>query len=211
MDSVGDILRHMSAIASSLAPVAIAWHAAIAAAVVALFAGWRPDLRAAWLLLALPPLSVAYSAYAFGDAPRAVSFGALSLLFALAGPHKTEARVHLATPGNAAVGGTLVLFALCYPAFVHGALAFRLVAAPVGVLPAPTLALVAGALLAGGGRGSRARCGALAVWTAAYAYIGIAQLGVALDVALVIATFGLAAIATATTAPTQGALQPRTP
>ena len=185
MPSPPILIARLAEAAGAYTWLAIAWHVVLVAAVVAVIAGWRParDHGARWL--ALPAASVAAVAAATGNPFNAISFIALALLLVVLAPrpmptHRPRWMRVLAI--------ALVAFGALYPHFVPGSLARVLYAAPLGVLPCPTLAVLAGAALLAG---SRAQALALACWTACYAAIGVLWLGVALDLGLDAAAFGL--------------------
>ena len=194
MPSSAELLRSVSTIANALVPVAIAWHLAIAVALVAIVAGWRPSLRVALVLVATPALSVSMCSFAYRNPFNGISLAVLAgLLCTFAGAARAGETAR-AAPWSTWLGAALIAFGLVYPHFVTGSWWRDLYAAPVGVLPCPTLSLIAGfTLLAGGFRG-RAISAVLAAWTAFYAGFGIARLGVAIDAALVAATVGLLAV-----------------
>jgi hypothetical protein len=81
-----------------------------------------------------------------------------------------------------------------YPHFLQGGSFFwYLYAAPMGVLPCPTLAFVTGVTLMVDGVGSRPWNVILVAAGLFFGIVGVAKLGVWLDVGLVIGAAGLAA------------------
>ena len=93
------------------------------------------------------------------------------------------------------LGTALVAFGFCYPHFTAGAWYRSFYVAPIGLVPCPTLAILAGFTLLTGGHGSRAIPAVLAVWTAFYGAYGLLKLGVAIDVGLLAGMIGLAVLA----------------
>lgn len=186
------LLTHAS-IASELTVVAVAWHLAIAVVLAGLWAGWRPSLRVGLALIAAPLGSVAIAAFSYGNAFDAVSFGMLALL--LLGMANSAPAVPASSGASwtTTLGTILIAFGLVYPQFVEGAWYRALYAAPVGLVPSPTLAVVAGFTLLAGGLTGAAVTGVLAAWTAFYALLGVARFGVILDVGLILAVLGLSA------------------
>src|SRR5262245_2086298 len=69
------ILAGLTAIANGGLVVAVLWHIVIAAAVVAVVAGWRPSQRVARVLLVAPLVSVAAEAFAFDNPFNGTAFG----------------------------------------------------------------------------------------------------------------------------------------
>lgn len=195
MPSSSEILELTSLAAREQVWLAIAWHVAAVAALVALLAGWRPSARVAVLLLGLPAVSVAAIAISYGNPFNAVSFGLLAGLLAAAPGLVGDRPVARGSILSASVGFVLIGFGLIYPHFVEGPWYRALWAAPAGVIPCPTLAILAGFTLLAGGFATRAIPAALAVWTAFYAVFGIARLGVTLDLGLVLAAVALAGVA----------------
>ena len=178
------ILAQMTTITNDLVALAIAWHLIVPWL-------WR---RATPLVLALPALSVAIVAFAYHNPFNAISFTALAAILATSRPRRRPApRGWLVV-----LGAALVAFAALYPHFVAGP-AYRILwAAPLGVIPCPTLSLIAGVALATGALGTPRVVAALALWTGVYAMIGIFRLGVVIDLGLVPAAIALAVTAAAT-------------
>lgn len=194
MPSATDILAQLTTAANEMMPLALAWHVLIALVAAAMLGGWRPpDRHAAWLLIG-PALSVCFVWIAYEGWFNAVSFGLLASALALLTPRRGAWRVRGST-WSLALGCALTLYGFVYPHFVEGAWYRTLYAAPVGVAPCPTLAILAGFALVTGAGESRRTPVVLAVWTAFYAAYGILKLGVILDVGLVVATVGLVLLA----------------
>jgi hypothetical protein len=181
----------LSTMASDLGWLAIGWHFAIVALLVPLMRGWRPDSLTVVLLCALPLGSVAIVALVYGNPFNTVSVAALVVALAIASAFADDT-LHRSRPLRF-LGLGLVLFGLVYPHFATPW--YRaLYAAPVGVVPCPTLAVVAGFILMTGMR-ARAMAAVLALWTSFYAMFGILRLGVTLDAGLFVATACLAYLA----------------
>lgn len=183
------LLRQATAIANDLIGVAIGWHVLVAAVLVTVALGWRPPSRAAVLALAALPLSVAIAAAAYGNPFNAASFAILTIVL-VAGSGTTTAAA-TAPAWARIVGGVLIAFAWVYPHFLAAPWFAYAYGAPIGVLPCPTLALLAGLTLVASGFGSRLVTGVLAAWCVFYAIFGIVRLGVWLDVGLAVGAFGL--------------------
>ena len=195
MSTTPALLAALAAIAQRSVAIAIFWHAAILGAVIAFGLGWRPSRRGALLLLSLPLMSVAALAWLHGNPFNGAIFSVLAVLALVASLALPQAEVTI-EPGWAVVAGAaLVAFAAIYPHFLDELPAFAyFAAAPVGVLPCPTLALLLGLTLAGGGLGSRAVSLGLAAAAAFYGLFGVFVLGVALDVVLSAGAAALAAL-----------------
>jgi hypothetical protein len=201
MPTSQQILASLATVSTELAWLAIVWHVVIVALVLALVAGYRPSLRHAALMLAAPVTSVAIVSLVHGNWFNGISFILLASALAWVRPPNGP-RITAGPAWLFPVGLGLVIFGLCYPEFVVGPSIRALYAAPVGLVPCPTLALVAGFTLIAGGLATRKIPVLLAIWTAFYAIFGMFRLGVMLDVGLVVAALGLVALtARSTVAP----------
>ena len=195
MPSSGDILERLMAAATGMTPLAFGWHLVIVIVGIAMLRGWRPPARSAAVLLIAPALSVFIVSAAYASWFNAGSFLLLAVVLLLATRELVEPWQVRGSTWSLLLGSALVAFGLVYPHFVEGAWYRSLYAAPTGVVPCPTLAILAGGTLVTGASGSRAVPAVLAAWTAFYAAFGIGKLGVVLDVGLLAATFGLAVLA----------------
>jgi hypothetical protein len=191
MPTPNQILETLTTIANDAIVAAVLWHLAIAAALVWLGSGWRPTSRVATALLAAPLLSVAAFALAYDNPFNAVVFIATALALLLISASAEVARVDAGPAWAAALGGAMIAYAWVYPHFLQTSSPIAyLYAAPVGLVPCPSLALVIGLALVGGGVDRRA-AGVLALLGLVYGVIGVALLGVALDVGLIAGAVGL--------------------
>jgi hypothetical protein len=185
MPSAAEILAQLGALAQSHRGIAIAWHVVLAVAVAALLAGWRPAARRAMRLLAVPVVSVGVlSAAHDGPFNAVVMLGLGASLLAVASRASAE-HVRRVDGWPTVAGTAMVAFGALYPHFLEdGSLFSYLYAAPAGVLPCPTLALVTGFTLLGGGLRSRSWCSILGGAGVFYGAFGAAALGVDIDVLL---------------------------
>lgn len=191
MPSPAEIVRLLHAQANGLAWLAIAWHAVILVGVVAVTAGWRPSSRTGIFLLVTPALSVSAAAFAYANPFNGISFGLLAVVLTILGATHRRDAFEAGPVWAIVLGGALVVYGWCYPAFTGIPWYRPLYAAPVGVVPCPTLAVIAGVALVAGGFGSRAIPALLALWTGFYAMFGIFRLGVVMDAGLLLASVGL--------------------
>ncbi len=184
MPTTPEILRGLTRIANEWLIVAVAWHVVIAAALVAITAGWRPQPRVARSAIALLPVSVAVFAAAYGNPFNAIVFAALAIALVVLALRDHSATL-AAPPGWVRIGASIMItFGWLYPHFLSGSPARYLYAAPVGLVPCPSLAMALGfALLA---RGSRAWSLTLAGVALFYALFGVFRLGVSLDLGLLV-------------------------
>jgi hypothetical protein len=182
MPSSESVLSSLTAIANEWRTLAIAWHVALATLLLATLAGWRPSNRLLGLLLVSPILSVSAMAWASGNPFNGATFAALALLLVTVASRLSPKPVQLSPPFFLVPGTLLVAFAWVYPHFLETdrwrAYAY---AAPLGLIPCPTLSLVVGVTLMFCGLQSRAWGTTLAAAGLAYGAIGVFRLGVALD------------------------------
>lgn len=196
MPTPEEILRGLSQAANQWLALAIGWHVAIAAVIGALAFGWRPGRRATGLMLASLCASVAVVAVLAGNPFNGSIFGLLTGALVVLALRLSPAPLSRGAPTWAVVvGWLLAAFGLVYPHFLDQPAAMYLIAAPVGVVPCPTLAVVIGFSLLAAGLQSRAWCWVLVAAGAFYGIFGVVRLGVVLDMALFVGTAALGLIA----------------
>jgi len=186
MVSADAILRNLSSAANTYQVAALIWHVQIAAVALKLvLARERPSRQLAAIVLMLPLISVSVLASHHGDLFNGAAFLVLTGSLAVCARGMSGEIVSPRSSLAWVVGMGSVLMALVYPHFVgvRSPLLY-LVVAPVGVLPCPTLNLVVGATLLGGGLGSRGWSITLALVAIFYALFGVAFLSVWIDLVL---------------------------
>jgi len=182
MPGPAQILDSLRAIANE--QIAFAWlvHAALAGVVVGLMRGWRPSPRLAGALLVTASASVSAFAIAYRNPFNAGAFGllAVGLVLGRLGGSGTGARPVALSQG---AGAVLVAFGWLYPHFLESrsALVYA-VAAPTGLIPCPTLAVMVGFALLAPRLFSNAFAAVLAGYGVFYGAFGVWRLGVRLDV-----------------------------
>jgi hypothetical protein len=193
MPSTTDILIGLTSIANEWRSVAMLWHVALAGSLAALLAGWRPSIRVVGYLLASPFVSVMAAAIATGNAFNGAVFAALALVLVFVASRLSRAPVRVGSPQVVIAGAVLVAFGSGYPHFVEteGWTPY-LYAAPLGILPCPTLSAVIGMTLVFDHLGSRAWAFALATAGLVYGAIGAFVLGVTLDHVLLVGALVMA-------------------
>jgi hypothetical protein len=194
MPPATEIVDGLSAIANRASGIAVAWHIVIAMALVALAAGWRPSQRTARLLLGMPLASVAGVAIVFNNPFNGLVFGASALALtaiAMGGDRRSVSRGSAWARG---IGVTTIAFGWVYPHFLQGDATTYLYAAPVGLVPCPTLAVAIGFALVGNGLGSRVWSLTLGALGLFYGLFGVLRLGVFLDIGLVGGALALVAV-----------------
>ena len=197
MPSPEEILEGVTRIANEHAFIAVLWHGMIAAALTALATGiYRPSRREGATLLALPLLSVSTFAFVAANPFNGTVFAVLTLALAIFGARLPREPARRGPPLLAALGLASIAFGFVYPHFlVDKPTWMYLVAAPVGLVPCPTLAVVLGFGLLAGGFGSRAWSLTAGVVGLFYAAFGVLRLGVWLDVGLAGAAVAMIACA----------------
>lgn len=192
MPTPESILEGLATASREAVVLAVAWHALVALGLAALLAGLRPDRRLAALTLAGPLASVALVAWLGGNAFNALVFALVTLAVAgLATWAVPPGPVRAGRPWAAVLGTMLVAFGWVYPHFLDVSPILYLAAAPLGLVPCPTLALVGGIALLLDGLGSRGLTGTLGVASLFYALFGMLVLGVWLDAGLLAGAIGL--------------------
>lgn len=192
MPTPDEILAGMISITNRGFVFAVAWHLVVGAGLIAASQQWRASPRFEGALLTAPLLSV--SAFAWGVQERfnGTVFLALSATLGLISWRSTRAEVPRQR-WTTVLGVVLVSFAWVYPEFLRGwPQVLSLIAAPMGLIPCPTLALVMGFTLLGYGPASRAWAVVLALAASFYAGFGVLRLGVKLDLVLLVGAMGLA-------------------
>ena len=184
MPSSEAILDVATAIANNWRWLAVAWHIAF---VIAAISGPQMSRRAAGFLLTLPMISVSLMAWNAGNPFNGLVFLVLSAL--MAGLATTLGPTPLSIDSalrNITSGGLLVDFGLVYPHFLISSSWLSYVyAAPFGLLPCPTLAVVTGVSLICGSFGSRSWAMVVSVAALSYGLIGVAALRVWIDAFLI--------------------------
>jgi len=191
------ILSWATAVANDWRWLAIAWHAAFAALLMMGGTRHRPSTRLIGFCLVAALASVALVAWASGNLFNGFIFSMLALLLMRTAVRLPFAPVTWTLTRSGAAGGALVAFGWVYPHFLRAdswtAYAY---ASPFGLLPCPTLAVVVGLTLMGGGLQSASWGLLLAAAGIAYGVMGVFVLGVWLDAWLLVG----AALLGATTA-----------
>jgi len=187
MPTTEQILEGLTSTADAWRVAAVLWHAYFGALVIAWIAGARPSRRTAGILLALPILSVSAIAWISRNPFNGSVFALIGIpLIAVSAGFPGE-RSRVAPPWAAIPGILLFIFGWAYPHFLGSSSPWSaLYAAPTGIIPCPTLSIVIGLALVLDGLGSRALMLFLGIPGMFYGVTGVAQLGVAIDWALLL-------------------------
>ena len=191
MPSPEQIVAGLALIAQRSMILAIAWHAALVVALAALALGWRPSLRTARRLLVVPLLSVSALAFAFANPFNGVMFAVGAAALGVLGSRGPGGASRRAGAASSLLGVGAIAFGWVYPHFLDAHWTVYLYAAPAGLVPCPTLTIVIGFALLGGGLGSRGWSLTLAGLGLFYGLFGVLRLGVLLDLGLLVATAAL--------------------
>ena len=191
MPDAQGILANLRLIANDRIATAVAWHAAVAICGLALALGWRPSRRLAGLLLSAPVASVGIVAFLHGNPFNGAMFGALAAALVGIASRFGADQMQAGATADKIIGAAMIAFAWLYPHFLEARPATYLYAAPMGLIPCPTLALVIGFALVSGGLASRAWSLTLAAAGLFYGFFGVFRLGVRLDLFLVAGALAL--------------------
>jgi hypothetical protein len=187
------ILADLSGIAVDYWYVAVAWHLLIGTTLVAALLGWRPTRGGAASLLTAPLASVALFAVLNRSWFNATIFGLVTLVLVLTGVRESVDSLGRARTWPLVTGALMISYAWFYPHFLPPGLPLAaLYAAPVGLLPCPTVALVIGFTLLFDGLGSRRWTVVLVMVGLFYGLFGTLVLRVGLDLGLVAGALVLA-------------------
>ena len=185
MPSAASILENSTSIANDWWVLAVAWHVYLLAPLITLVAGfrWSRVLAAAWLV----PLIVSVSAVAWsaGSPFNAAVFALLTVLLIWAAATMRDGPVSLARGVTVLPGLVMFLFGITYPHFIRATSWTEFAAAaPVGLLPCPTLAALVGVTLMLNLFEDRRWGWTIAIAGLAYGAIGVVHLGMTLDLLL---------------------------
>jgi hypothetical protein len=186
MPSSTEILEGLHRIANTWLAISVLWHLALGAAVLAyVFQAWRPSARTAALATVLPLVSVSSLAWLDRNPFTGSVFALAAIVLAAFSRRITLHDVQPASEWEQRTGAALILFGWFYPHFLEAhSLWLYAIAAPLGLIPCPTLSVVIGLSLYFGAFGSRAWGVATGVLGLFYGLFGIARLGVWLDLPL---------------------------
>lgn len=190
-----EILEGLSTIAQSWRSLALFWHVYFALLAIAVLIGWRPMNRSAGALLIPPLASVSVLAWLEGNPFNGTCFGFLAIVLVALLRMLPATPVRLGSAPWLVISLLLFAFGWIYPHFLEASPSFMyLYAAPLGLVPCPTLSMVVGSLMAFRGLGSRAWTGVLTVAAAFYGVFGSVYLGVIIDWVLTAGAAGLLAL-----------------
>lgn len=187
MPGAENILDGLTAIARGAISVAVLWHVVFAVVLAALALGWRPSKRLAASISAVPLVSVSVLAALHSNPFNAAVMGVAAIALMTLGVTLPNEVVRGASAPLTTPALLLIAFSWFYPHFLddRSPLVY-LYAAPLGLIPCPTLAALIGLASLARGFDSRAWSTVLASLGLAYATFGSLRLGVAIDTLLAV-------------------------
>ena len=196
MPSAEEILQGLTLAANHYSFIAWFWHFAFLVLVILLIIGRKPTRNIMAILLALPLASVGIVAILTGNPFNGIVFLLTTIILLIVGNRlpADQAEIRSTLPGI--IGVVMIIYGWVYPHFLTDAALWQyLYAAPVGLVPCPTLSIVIGFTLLFGGFGSRKWMLILAIVGLFYGVVGFFRLGVHLDVGLIAGAVVLAVFA----------------
>jgi hypothetical protein len=186
------ILAELTALARDGRPLAVLWHAWLAAMTFLLLSGWRPPARRLARLLLPPLVSVAALSAIAGNPFNSIILTTLAVALARTTSRLPVTAVRFDAPAWVAAGTALIALGWVYPYFLPGASWMTyLYASPFGVLPCPTLSVAIGVTLAFANCRSFRWSATLALAGILYGAVGLFALDVMLDGVLLLAALAL--------------------
>ncbi len=183
MATVDSILSWATAVANDWRWLAMWWHIALAALLIALVSGFYPTRRQLSFALALPVVSVAVLAWVSRNPFNGLIFTILAVLLLRAAMYMPRAVVTPASSLWTVTGTGLVAFGFAYPRFlITDTWTAYVYASPFGLLPCPTLSVVIGMTLIFSGLYSTRWSIPLSAAGVLYGLIGVFTLRVVLDI-----------------------------
>ena len=190
MPTKQEILAGLTWLANEYAAIAIIWHILLFLLIVMLFAGWKPRNNLMILILTSLLMSASLFASLQGNFFTAVVF-ALLVITSIYGTLRSANEM---IKGNRSwpdiVGLMLILYGLSYPEFLKANSVLEYgYAAPTGLIPCPTLAVLTGFTLLYRGFGSIIWTLMIVISGMFYGLFGALYLNVYLDWMLVAGAF----------------------
>ena len=187
------ILAGLTAIANEWRLLAVFWHVYVAALLLAIARLPGVSNRLIGALLLLPLLSVSGLAWHSGNPFNGTVFAAMSLALGIALVRLPPPAIRIASGPSMVSGVICLVFGWVYPHFLATTNPmWHVIAAPLGLLPCPTLLAISGLTLMMEPRSTTWML-TLAGMSVVYATIGVFGLGVTIDVVLFAAAAALAA------------------
>jgi hypothetical protein len=177
-----EILSGLTLLANEYMAIAIIWHILIFILIAGLFAGWKPRNNLMILILTSPLLSVSVCASLLGNYFNATIFALLVIMSIYATLRSRNELIKGNRSWPDIIGLLLVIYGLSYPEFlIANSFLEYAYAAPTGLIPCPTLAVLTGFALLYRGFGSGPWAMTLAISGMFYGLFGVFYLNVYLD------------------------------
>jgi hypothetical protein len=194
MPAPDQILAALADLANQWKTLAIVWHVYFIALIAMLFF-LHPSRRLVGILLSLPLLSVSALAWSSGNPFNGGLFALAAIAMLILAFRLSVEPVDWAPTWVAAAGAAMFVFGWVYPHFLNApSFVPYLYAAPVGIVPCPTLSIVIGVALMLDGLESRGWSLVLAAMGIFYALFGALRLGVTIDLVMLLGALLLAAV-----------------
>jgi hypothetical protein len=185
MPTSTEILEGLASIANDMFVLAIAWHVVVALAAIGIILGWRPSKKIGASLLAIPLLSVGILAWIYKNPFNGTVFVLFAITLAIIGLRMPNEKTQKAPVWSLIFGILMILFGWFYPHFLEdGTWLNYLYAAPMGLIPCPTLSFTIGFAMLANGFSSRVWTIFLVIIGVFYSLFGSLRLGVHLDFVL---------------------------
>jgi hypothetical protein len=189
MPSPEEILKTLTLISNKYMLIAEIWHVLFLALIVLLLIKWRPSNRLMSVMLSLPAVSVGVVNFMAGNPFNGIVFALLCVLFLIFGLRAGKDWVMTASVFPIIVGALMIIYGFFYPHFLNSdSWTSYLYAAPTGLIPCPTLALLIGFAMVFEGFRSKGWSLTLIVAGLFYGIFGIFRLKVYLDIVLLAGT-----------------------
>lgn len=187
-----DIINGLQTIVNEYSKFSIVWHVIFYAMIAALIAKWKPSNQLFLLLICLPAISVAVFAWLTGNPFNGTLFSILAILILFFGVKASSQPISNSQLPYVFAGISMIVFGLVYPHFIEPDSVFKyMYAAPVGLIPCPTLSILIGFVLLYNGFGSQSITLTLILFGLFYGIFGVFKLAVYLDLFLVFGSFTL--------------------
>ena len=187
-----EIISNLTELENAWRPLAIIWHIYFAAFAIAFLYGVRPSKRISGVLLALPFASVSILAWSIMNPVNGIAFALISILLIGVSVKLPQEKAQIA-PLSAMIPGILMfIFGWIYPHFLDpsSSLSF-LHSSPVGIIPCATLSIGIGITMILKSLGSRKTTVILGISGILYGITGVVQLGVTIDLILLLGSIVL--------------------
>lgn len=192
MPSASEILKALTLLANKYMIAAIAWHAVLVLFLLLLFAKRKPSNHFAGYFLTLLFFSVSIFAWVVGNLFNGILFLTAGAVLVFLTARRKADRVSI-NPNiwMRTIGTVIFLSGFFYPHFLEQGLWSYLYAAPVGLVPCPTLLTMTGFVLVFDTKQSKSWFVVLTVVDLFYGVFGVMKLNVYLDLILIAGAIAL--------------------